>query len=109
VVRLYVDEDVSVLLATLLRHRNVDATTARDWKMLHKEDIEHLEFASSMNAAIVAHNREHFEELFTSFTEQGRAFGGIIIIKQKSSYLLADSLLRFTRERKDTRNQLWYL
>lgn len=43
--RVYLDEDVSVLIATLLRGRNIEATTARDEQMLGKSDHAHLERA----------------------------------------------------------------
>lgn len=39
---LYLDEDVSVLLAALLRGRGIDVSTARDEQMLGRPDPEQL-------------------------------------------------------------------
>ncbi len=108
-VHLYLDEDVDVLLALLLAHRGILATTALENKMLRKDDDEHFELAIQLDAIMVTHNRGDYESLFASFTEQGKAFPGLIILKQINVYDLAQRLFRFFREHKDIKNQLWYL
>lgn len=45
--QVYVDEDVDILVATLLCSRGLDATTANECKMLGKADLEQLAFATS--------------------------------------------------------------
>ena len=42
---LYLDEDVSILVADILRARGFDVITTRDEKMLGRDDAEQLEKA----------------------------------------------------------------
>ena len=44
---LYLDEDVNVLIADLLRAKGFDAITARDARQLHANDAEQLAYAVS--------------------------------------------------------------
>lgn len=44
-VRLYLDENVNILLAALLRARNIEVTTALESNMLGKSDEGQIEFA----------------------------------------------------------------
>ena len=60
---LYTDEDMSALVATLLRSRCLDVTTVPERASLGKTDREQLEFAISLGRCIVTHNRVDFERL----------------------------------------------
>jgi predicted nuclease of predicted toxin-antitoxin system len=62
-VELYLDEDVDVLLAELLRNHGFLATTARSAEQLHITDAEQLEYAVSQGMALLTHNRDDFEAL----------------------------------------------
>lgn len=46
---LYADEDMSALVATLLRSRGLNVTTVPEQATLGKTDSEQLEFATSEN------------------------------------------------------------
>jgi len=46
---LYMDEDMSALVATLLRSRGLDVTTVPEQSTLGKTDSEQLEFAASLD------------------------------------------------------------
>ncbi|MGC8642705.1 MAG: DUF5615 family PIN-like protein [Isosphaeraceae bacterium] len=61
--RLYLDEDVDVLLAPLLRARGFDVATAGEAGLLGKSDHDHLEFATRENRILITHNRVDFERL----------------------------------------------
>jgi predicted nuclease of predicted toxin-antitoxin system len=80
---LYTDEDMSALVATLLRSRGLDVTTVPEKATLGKTDSEQLEFASSLRRCILTHNRVDFERLHLHFLEVGKEHCGIIIIPQK--------------------------
>ena len=108
-VRLYLDEDVNILLASLLRPRNITVTTTLERNMLGKSDREQLDFASANEAALVTHNRVDFENLFREHIEQGKRFSGIIILSRKNVYTLAQRLARFTATHEAIDNQLWYV
>ncbi len=107
---LYTDEDMSALVATLLRSRGLNITTVPEQGNLGKTDREQLEFATSMDRCILTHNRVDFERLHIQYCEEGKEHAGIIIIPQKNAYevarrvaLLVDSLIA-----DEIRNQLLY-
>ena len=108
-VHLYLDEDVNVLFASLLRARNIRVSTTLENKRLGKSDREQLEFATSVDAAIVTHNRADFEKLFRQFVESGTRFSGIIILVRREVYRMAYRLSKFCLTHENIENQLWYL
>jgi predicted nuclease of predicted toxin-antitoxin system len=60
---LYTDEDMSALVATLLRSRGLDITTVPEQATLGKTDREQLEFATAQGRCLLTHNRVDFERL----------------------------------------------
>ncbi|MCA1994348.1 MAG: DUF5615 family PIN-like protein [Coleofasciculus sp. S288] len=78
-IHVYLDEDVDVLVASLLRSRGFEATTAQQAGQLGKTDAEQLEYATSQGAAILTHNLTDFEDLAREYFEQERLHYGIII------------------------------
>jgi hypothetical protein len=76
---LYLDEDVSVLVATLLRGRGLDAVTAVGEHMLGLDDSAQLAHAAAMGRCVVTHNRVHFELLHRQYVASGRDHAGIIV------------------------------
>ena len=82
-VHVYLDEDVDVLVANLLRSRGFDATTAQQAKQLGKTDAEQLEYATGRGAAILTHNRTDFEDLAREYFNTGKLHAGIIVAVRK--------------------------
>nr|WP_287675984.1 MULTISPECIES: DUF5615 family PIN-like protein [unclassified Microcystis] len=80
------DEDMSALVARLLRSRGLDVTTVPEQSTLGKTDSEQLEFAASLGRCLVTHNRVDFERLHLQFIEEGREHCGIIVVPQKTAY-----------------------
>jgi hypothetical protein len=110
VARVYLDEDVSILLAALLKSRHVHATTARDNNMLQRADADHLKKAVELNCVILTHNRGDFENLYAEYTEQSKEHNGIIVLSRKRDvYDSARRVIRFLAAHPDISNQLWYL
>lgn len=66
-VKLYLDENVNILLASLLQPRKISVITTLESRMLGKNDREQLDFATGLDAAIVTHNRADFEHLFREY------------------------------------------
>ena len=60
---LYTDEDMSALVATLLKSRGLNITTVPEQATLGKTDSEQLEIAASLSRCLVTHNRVDFERL----------------------------------------------
>jgi hypothetical protein len=75
----YLDEDVDVLIAELLRSRGFESTTVRQANQLGKTDAEQLQYAVDKGAALVTHNRSDFEKLAQEYFEAKKRHFGIII------------------------------
>lgn len=108
-VKLYLDENVNVLLASLLRARNIQITTALERNMLGANDMQQLEFASSLDAALVTHNRVDFENLFRQYIQADKKTAGIIILVRRNVYTMAQRLSRFCLSHENIENQLHYV
>jgi Domain of unknown function (DUF5615) len=107
---LYTDEDVSALVATLLRSRGLDVTTVPEQTTIGKTDSEQLEFATSLSRCIVTHNRVDFERLHLQFIGENREHRGIIVVPQKNAYEVAQrvGILVMTLTIDSINNQLLY-
>ena len=107
---LYTDEDMSALVATLLRSRGLDITTVPEQGTLGKTDNEQLEFATSIDRCILTHNRVDFERLHLHYIEQGKQHSGIMVVPQKNAYEIAQriGILVSTLTADEIRNQLLY-
>jgi predicted nuclease of predicted toxin-antitoxin system len=66
---LYLDEDVNVVLADLLRARGFRVTTTRGAGQLGMTDEGQLAFAARQRKTILTHNRVHFEALSQRYYE----------------------------------------
>jgi predicted nuclease of predicted toxin-antitoxin system len=109
--RLYLDQDVPVQLAGMLRAQGVDVLTTLEAGALGQEDPDQLATAVAADRAMVTHNRLDFEYLHEVYLQEGRFHAGIIIAVQRR-YLgvtrdrLVDLLNRFDRDQ--LRNGLFY-
>jgi predicted nuclease of predicted toxin-antitoxin system len=109
--RIYLDEDVDVLVATLISARGIDATTAKQQEMLGKPDIEQLTFSSSLGRCILTHNRLDFEKLHTNFFNNNQVHAGVLIAKRRNPYEIAEriAILLDTLTADEIANQLLYI
>ncbi len=106
----YMDEDMSALVATLLRARGLNITTVPEQKTLGKTDSEQLEFAVFLGRCLLTHNRVDFERLHLQYMQQDRQHAGIIVVPQKNAYEVAQriGLLANTLMVNEMMNQLLY-
>lgn len=86
---LYLDEDVDVLLAELIRARGFDAMTTQEAGNIENSDAQQFAFAVSRQRAILTHNRVDFEELAQEYFTQEKTHFGIIIAVRRPVYELA--------------------
>ncbi|HEY3568744.1 MAG TPA: DUF5615 family PIN-like protein [Thermoanaerobaculia bacterium] len=93
-IELYLDEDVDVLVAELVRARGFSVTTTREAGQLGNNDAEQLAFAARERKALVTHNRSHFESLARAYMAEGRPHSGIILATRHPAPELARRLLR---------------
>lgn len=107
---LYTDEDMSALVATLLRSRGLNVTTVPEQATLGKTDSEQLEFATFIGRCILTHNRVDFERLHLQYMEYSKQHFGIIIVPQKNAYEVAQriGILVTALTALEIRNQLLY-
>jgi len=80
---LYCDEDVSLVVAAMLRARGFPVTTARDSGRLGRSDEEQLTFAAEIDSVLLTHNRVDFEHLHRGWLESGRRHSGIIVARRR--------------------------
>src|SRR5258705_13873703 len=89
----YLDEDVDVLVADLLRAHGFSATSALEAGQLHKDDREQLAYAVSERKTLLTHNRADFEALALSYFAEGEVHYGIIFAVRRSPYEIVKRLL----------------
>lgn len=111
-IRLYLDEDVSVFVAQLLRPHGFDVLTTRDAQNLSRSDAAQLQFAAAHQHTILTHNRCDYERLHETALREHRSHSGILIANRRASdFELARRIMTvlntFTAE--EITNQLLYL
>ena len=75
---LYLDEDVNVLVGTLLIAQGFDVVNARDEGMLGKSDEEQLAHAIKLD-------RSDFETIHTEYISIGRTHAGIMLARRRQT------------------------
>jgi len=108
---LYLDEDVSVLVADLVRARGFTALTAREAGHLHIDDANQLAYAVSQCKTLLTHNRADFEVLAQMYFSSGQTHYGIIIAVRHPPYEIVRRLLLILNHvtADEMQNQLRYI
>src|SRR3954447_18236241 len=109
--RLYLDQDVPVQLAGMLRAQGVDVLTTLEAGALGQDDPDQLAMAIAADRVMVTHNRDDFEDLHEEYLGEDRSHSGIIIAAQRRHLgvtrdRIVDLLNRFDRDQ--LRNSLFY-
>ena len=92
-IELYLDEDVDVLVADLIRARGFKAMTTQEAGRKKKDDDEQLAFAVSQQLTLLTHNRVDFEIRAQGYFVTGKPHCGIIIAARRDPYEIARRLL----------------
>lgn len=92
-IELYLDEDVSVRIADLIRARGLSALTTLDMNNLGKSDADQLEFAAVQKRVFLTHNRIDFEKPASQYFDEKRDHFGIIISVRRFPNDIAARLL----------------
>ncbi len=108
---LYLDEDVNVLIAELLRARGFDAITARDVRQLNVTDAKQFAYAVSQARTPITHNRTDFEELVQTYFDSGQLHYGVIFAVRRSPQEIAQRLLVILNQvtADEMQNQVRYI
>jgi len=80
--RLFLDEDVHLALADVLRKRGHDAVHANEEKRTGASDESQLAFAAEEGRCLVTFNVGDFVQLHNRWIAEGREHAGIIVSKQ---------------------------
>lgn len=109
--KLYLDESVSTILATILTQHGVDCQTARQAGRLGASDEAQLSYATQAGRAILTHDTRDFLRLAKKWHEAGRAHGGIILSRQLPLLTLTQRLRTFLLNYRsaDLTNQVLWL
>jgi len=110
-IELYLDEDVDVQVAELLRSRGFEVFTTQEVNLLSASDADQLSYAVQQGKAIVTHNRVHFEVLAKEYVAQGRFHYGIIIATRRQAHKLVRRLLQILNHvaADEMENQVRYI
>jgi predicted nuclease of predicted toxin-antitoxin system len=110
-IKVYLDEDVNVLIAEIVRSRNFEALTVTEAGRKGKSDAEQLKFAAEADYAILTHNRVDYENLAKDYFANDKRHYGIIIAVRRPSSEIAERLLSvlndFTAD--EMKNQIIYI
>jgi len=110
-ITLYLDEDVDVVIAAILRARGFGVTTTRAEGNLGANDATQLAHAAGKQMAVLTHNRHHFERLFEEYASSGRSHSGIIVAFRRPAREIVRRLIvilnNITADEMD--NQLRYV
>jgi predicted nuclease of predicted toxin-antitoxin system len=109
--RLYLDEDVSVLLAALLRSRGFEAVTTHEAGNAGASDERQLAYAAEKGLAMLTHNRSDFEQLATQYFKGGRHHAGIIIAVRRIPHDILRRLLKLLNQTAadEIADNVWYV
>ena len=89
----FLDEDVNVLVAEIIRSRGFIVFTTSEISRKGKSDAEQIEFAVENEYTILTHNRIDFENLAQNYFAENKTHCGIIIATRHSPQEIARRLL----------------
>jgi hypothetical protein len=78
--KFYLDEDLSLKIADILRKNRVDARSAHEIGAVEASDLQQLAFAAKEKRCLVTRNRDDFIKLTLRFFNDHRPHHGIVII-----------------------------
>jgi predicted nuclease of predicted toxin-antitoxin system len=91
-IELYLDENVSVLVAKILRARGYKVITTDEVGRKGTSDTEQLQYAVENGFAIASLNRVDFEALASEYFSSGKHHYGIFIVADNSPQVIAQRL-----------------
>jgi predicted nuclease of predicted toxin-antitoxin system len=110
-IELYLDEDVDVLIAQLMRARGFVVVTTQEAGHLGITDAEQWAYAISQHKTLLTHNRVDFETLAQTYFVAGQPHDGIIIAVRRLPREIARRLLRILNAvtAEEMQNQVRYI
>jgi uncharacterized protein with PIN domain len=109
-VRLYLDENITPILASVLRARGYDVVSAHEVGMRGKSDEDQLEYATSQGRVLLTFNAKHFAPLAEEYFKKGQEHYGIVVTKTldlPSLIRLTINLLQRAQAKELRNNFIW--
>ena len=109
--RIYLDENISVVVADILRSRGFEALAAQTANNKGLSDKKQLEFATLNGMTILTHDRLDFEILAKEYFSSGKTHHGIIIAHRRKPHLIVERLIKVINRvtADEIENQLVYI
>jgi hypothetical protein len=92
-IELYLDEDLSVLVAELLRARGFNVQTTQEAGQTGASDDKQLAYAVGQRRALLTHNRDDFARLVLTYFASGRSHYGITVAVRRPPHEIVRRLL----------------
>lgn len=110
-IRLFVDEDVWLGLAAVLRQKGFDAVHVYEVARGSLDDREQMAFAIEQRRAILTHNRRHYIPFIAEYHWAGKEHYGVLVIAQLPQGELLRRVEAFLRrgQASQVKNQVWFL
>jgi predicted nuclease of predicted toxin-antitoxin system len=110
-IKFYLDEDVDVLVAEMIRSEGFYAISTDEAGRKGQSDRQQFEFAVSQNYTIVTHNRIDFEKLAQEYFTNEETHYGLIISVQRPPQTVAARLLHILNDftADEMKNQIIYI
>lgn len=108
---LYMDENIDLLIASMLRAQGFDVVTTHDQRREGASDPEQLAYAVQQRRCLVTHNRDDFVSLHTQYIDQNREHLGIIVAIQPRPGDIAERIAHLldTYTADEIAGQLFYV
>ena len=108
---MYLDENVDVLVAAMLRGRGFDVATTRERHSIGASDPDQLAFAVAEARCLVTHNRDDFVLLHTQYVNNNQPHMGIIVAAMRRPGEIADRIAHLldTYTADEIAGQLFYV
>ena len=108
---LYLDENIDVLVAAVLRARGFDVVTTHERHKTGASDPDQLSFATAEARCIVTHNRDDFVLLHTQYVNNNQAHMGIIVAAMRRPGDIAERIAHLldTFTADEIAGQLFYV
>ena len=81
-IKFYLDEHLSPVIAEMLRKNKIDAVSAHEVGMVQMNDLQQMEYAAVQKRCMVTRNRNDFIRLTIQFFNEHRPHYGVLIIPQ---------------------------
>lgn len=96
-IRLYMDEDAQRgSLVKALRERGVNVQTADEASMRHRDDSDHLDYATTQGRVLYSFNIGDYNRIHFEYINQNKPHSGIILAPQQR-YGVGEQMRRLLR------------